>query len=109
MVSLQFKVRGALFDRPVCPLGKLQRVQQGACDALQMGQYQSLKCLHDHRSQGDGPVVIQSSDGMFLRDWDDGGLFEASTRERYTEVAIRGAILIAHSFPIKDSQIQYFS
>ncbi len=43
---------------PVCPVGELQGVQWGACDVLQVGQHQSLEGFHDHRCQGDGPVVI---------------------------------------------------
>ena len=46
------------------------------CDDLQVGQHQSLKGLHDHRHQGDGTVVIQSSDGGFLGNRDDSGALE---------------------------------
>lgn len=49
-------------------LGKLQGVQQEACDVLQMGQHQLLKGFYDHRHQGDRPVAIESSDRGFLGD-----------------------------------------
>ena len=58
--------------------------ENAACDALQMGQHQSFKGFHDHRRQGDGPVVIQSSDGGFLGNLDDGGAFEAG--EDFTQL-----------------------
>ena len=48
----------SIIRRPVCPVGKLQGVQQGSYNVLQVAQHQSLKGLHDHRRQGDRPVVI---------------------------------------------------
>jgi len=42
-----------------------------------VGQDSALKGLHDHRGQGDGPVVIESRDPSVLVDRDDGGGLEA--------------------------------
>ncbi|XP_028460234.1 uncharacterized protein LOC114572707 [Perca flavescens] len=50
----------SIIRRPVCPVGKLQEVQQGSCYVFQVAQHQSFKGFHDHRRQGD----------------DDGGAFE---------------------------------
>ncbi|XP_075934512.1 myosin IEb [Anarhichas minor] len=52
-------------------LGGLQGVQERLSEGFKVGQDQTLKGLHDHRGQGDGPVVIQS-----------GGPWEGS-KERY--------------------------
>ena len=67
----------SIFRRPVCPVGKLQGVQQGTYNVLQVAQHQSLKGFHDHRRQGDRPVVIYSCEGGFFGDWDDGGALKA--------------------------------
>lgn len=47
-----------IIHRPVFPVGKLQGLQQEACDVLRAAQHQTLKGFHDHRCQGDRPVVI---------------------------------------------------
>ena len=39
-----------------------------------------FKDLHDYRGQGDRPVVIQSSDGGFLGNWNDGGGWRRNAR-----------------------------
>ncbi|KAK3552516.1 hypothetical protein QTP86_013249 [Hemibagrus guttatus] len=36
------------------------------------GQHEALKRLHDHRSQGDGSVLIKSCDLCLFGDWDNG-------------------------------------
>ncbi len=46
-----------VIHRPVWPLGKLKRIQQGSSDVLQVGQDQSLKWLHDHRRESDRSAV----------------------------------------------------
>ena len=66
-----------IIHRPVCPVGKLQGVQQGFCDVRQVIQHQFLKWFHDNRCLGDGPIDIQLSDSGFLGNQDDGGAFEA--------------------------------
>jgi len=38
-----------IIHRPVCSVGKLQGIQRGSSDVLQVGQHQFLKRLHDHR------------------------------------------------------------
>ena len=65
--------------RPVCPVGKLQQVQQVSC-VLQGIHHQSLKGFHDYRRQGDGHAVTQPCDGGFLGDREvELGAFEAKT------------------------------
>ncbi len=60
---------------PVCPVNS--RGSSRFCDVLQVGQHQSLKGFHDHRHQGDRPVVIEYCDRGCLREGDDCGMFEA--------------------------------
>ena len=63
--------------RPVGSVGKLQGVQERVSDGFEVEQHKALKCLHHHRGQGDGSVIIESSDLCFFGDRDDGGGFEA--------------------------------
>ena len=44
-----------------------------------------LKCLHNHRGQGDGSVVVESSDFCFFGDGDDGGGLEAGWYVAYLQ------------------------
>ncbi len=46
-----------VIHRPVWPLGKLKRIQQGSSDVLQVGQDQSLKWLHGYRRESDISAV----------------------------------------------------
>lgn len=68
----------------VCPVDKLQGIQQMACEELQAGQHQAFKGLHNYRCQNNRSVVIQSSDDRFLGDRNDGGTFAAG--ENFTQL-----------------------
>jgi len=46
-------------------------------EGFEVGQDYAFKRLHDHRCQGDGPVVIESCDPRFIGDGGDGGGLEA--------------------------------
>lgn len=47
-----------------------------SCDVLEARKHQSFKGPRDQRHQSVRPVVIQSCEGGFLGDWDDGGALE---------------------------------
>jgi hypothetical protein len=55
-----------IIHRPVYSVCKLQGLQQGSGDVLQVGQHQSFKRLHEHRRESNWSVVIKSSDLGFL-------------------------------------------
>lgn len=59
--------------RSVGSVGKLQGVQEGGGNGLEMGQNQALKWLHDYRCQRHWTVVIKSSHLGLLGDRDDSG------------------------------------
>ena len=63
--------------RPVGSVGKLQGVQERVSDGFEVEKHKALKCLHHHRGQGDGSVVIEPCELCFLGDRDDGGGLEA--------------------------------
>ena len=56
---------------------ELLGVQERVSDGFEVEQHTALKCLHHHRGQGDGSVIIESSDLCFFGDRDDGGGLEA--------------------------------
>ena len=66
-----------IIHSPVCLVGKLQGLQLGSCDVLQVIQHHCLKGFNDHRHQEDGPIVIQPCEGGLLGDRDDGEAPEA--------------------------------
>ena len=77
---LEDEVKGhvnCIVYRPVGSVGKLQGVQERVSDGFEVKQHKALKCLHHYRGQGDGSVIIESSDLSFFGDGDDGGGLEA--------------------------------
>src|SRR4029434_10371696 len=62
---LENEVKGHVYCivyRPVGSVGKLQGVQERVSDGCEVKQHKALKCLHHYRGQGDGSVIIESSD-----------------------------------------------
>ena len=65
--------------RPVGSVANLQRVQERVSDGFEVKHHKALKCLNHHRGQGDGSVIIESSDLCFFGDGDDGRGLEEDT------------------------------
>ncbi len=73
-----------IIHRPFCSVIKLNGVQQGSSNVLQVGQHEPLEWLHHHRCLSNRFVVIKSCDFGFLGYRDDGGAFEAG--EDFTQL-----------------------